>query len=67
MVLHPHHSGWAHRAGLLDAFLRDMQSHPGLWNPTGAELADYWVGRYPPEQFLKLEPSIWKDYADSLS
>ena len=67
MVLHPDHSGWAHRAQLLGAFLQDMKANPGLWNPTGGELSDYWVNTYPPEQFLKLEPSIWRDYEDSLS
>lgn len=67
MVLHPQHSGWAHRAQLLDAFLTEMRTHPGLWNPTGRELADYWVRRYPPEQYLKLEPSIWQDHEGSLS
>jgi peptidoglycan/xylan/chitin deacetylase (PgdA/CDA1 family) len=66
MVLHPHHSGWAHRVLLLDSFLRDMCGRPGLWNPTGAELAAYWVDRYPPDQFLRLEPSIWQDHEGSL-
>ncbi len=67
MVLHPQHSGWAHRAQLLDAFLKEMRAHPGLWNPTGGELAEYWVGKYPPQQYLKLEPSIWQDHEGSLS
>ncbi|HEX2885373.1 polysaccharide deacetylase family protein [Vineibacter terrae] len=67
MVLHPQHSGWAHRAQLLDTFLQDMRSHPGLWTPTGRELADYWLKAYPQERFLKLEPSIWQDHEGSLS
>jgi len=67
MVLHPHHSGWAHRAQLLDSFLQDMQAHPGLWNPTGGDLARYWSRTYPPAQYLKLEPSIWQDHEGSLS
>lgn len=67
MVLHPHHSGWAHRVQLLDSFLQDLRAHPGLWNPTGGELARYWSRTYPPEQYLKLEPSIWQDHEGSLS
>jgi len=44
-----------------------MTSLPDLWNPTGAECARYWTATYPAAATLALEPSIWKDYPDSLS
>jgi peptidoglycan-N-acetylglucosamine deacetylase len=67
MVLHPHASGWGHRTQLLDDFLTTLRGFPGLWNPTGAEVARYWGGKYPARTHLKLEPSIWQDYPGSLS
>lgn len=67
MVLHPRGIGWGHRVQLLDDFLAYMGSFPGLWNPTGAEVARYWQQTYPAHTHLKLEPSIWRDYPGSLS
>jgi hypothetical protein len=67
MVLHPRASGWGHRVQMLDDFLASMHGFPGLWNPTGAEVAQYWKQTYPASTHLKLEPSIWKDYPGSLS
>jgi peptidoglycan/xylan/chitin deacetylase (PgdA/CDA1 family) len=67
MVLHPRASGWGHRVQLLDDFLAHMRNFPGLWVPTGAEVAQYWQEAYPARTQLKLEPSIWQDYPGSLS
>ena len=51
----------------MEDFLKHMKSLPDLWNPTGAECAQYWTATNPAAAFLKLEPSIWKDYPGSLS
>jgi peptidoglycan/xylan/chitin deacetylase (PgdA/CDA1 family) len=67
MTLHPQHSGWCHRMGLLEDFLDYMTSLPDLWNPTGRECARYWTATYPAATHLRLEPSIWQDYPGSLS
>ena len=67
MTLHPHHIGWCSRLQLLDDFLSYLRSFPSLWNPTGAEFASYWLETYPASAYLRLEPSIWRDYAGSLS
>jgi len=67
MTLHPHLIGFANRLHVLDEFLAHMHSLPGLWNPTGAEIADHWAANYPQATHLKLEQSVWKDYPGSLS
>jgi hypothetical protein len=67
MVLHPQHIGWCNRLGGLEEFLGYLTHLPDLWNPTGAECARYWTATYPAATYLKLEPSIWKDYPGSLS
>ena len=67
MTLHPHHIGWCNRAAGLEDFLSYMTSLPDLWNPTCVECARYWTTAYPAAAYLKLEPSIWKDYPGSLS
>jgi peptidoglycan/xylan/chitin deacetylase (PgdA/CDA1 family) len=67
MTLHPHHIGWCNRLQLLDDFLLYLRGRPGLWNPTGAECARWWLATYPASTTLKLEPSIWQDYPGSLS
>ena len=51
----------------LATMLREAMAHPGVWAATGAEIAAHWQGRYPASETLKLAPSIWQDYADSLS
>jgi peptidoglycan-N-acetylglucosamine deacetylase len=66
MTLHPQHIGWCTRMAGLEAFLEYMTSLPDLWNPTGAECAQYWTTTYPAAT-LKLEESIWRDYPGSLS
>ena len=67
MTLHPQHIGWCNRMSGLEDFLAYMTSLPDLWNPTGIECARYWSATYPAAPTLELEPSIWKDYPDSLS
>jgi peptidoglycan-N-acetylglucosamine deacetylase len=73
MVLHPQGSGFAHRAEMLDRFLTQALAMPGLWNPTGSECADWWMGAYPKDTHLApgsahaLKDSIWRDYPGSLS
>lgn len=66
MTLHPR-LAWANRLQVVDEFLDHAKSLPGLWNATAGECAAYWLKNYPAESSLKLEPSIWKDYPDSLS
>lgn len=67
MTLHPHAIGWCNRAQLLDEFLAHVGRLPDVWNPTSAACAEYWQDTYPAQTTLKLEPSIWRDYPDSLS
>jgi peptidoglycan/xylan/chitin deacetylase (PgdA/CDA1 family) len=67
MTLHPRHIGWCNRLQLLDEFLSYLRGFPGLWNPTGEECARYWLATYPASTYLRLEPSIWRDYPGSLS
>ena len=67
MTLHPRHIGWCNRLQLLDDLLSYMRGFPGLWNPTGAECARYWLETYPASAYLRLEPGIWRDYPGSLS
>lgn len=67
MTLHPAHSGWCNRMALLDAFLAEAMSFSDVWNATGSACASYWRNAYPASEFLRLEPSVWKDYPGSLS
>jgi peptidoglycan/xylan/chitin deacetylase (PgdA/CDA1 family) len=67
MVLHPQHSGWAHRAQMLDDFLTHLRAHPGLWIATGSDLAVHFAAVHPPQTHLRLAPSIWTDHPGSLS
>ncbi len=67
MTLHPFAIGFAHRVRLLEDFLRHMVSCPGLWNATGGEVARHWTTIRPAATHLRLEPSIWRDHAGSLS
>jgi peptidoglycan-N-acetylglucosamine deacetylase len=67
MTLHPQHIGWCNRLQLLDEFLAYLRGFPGLWNPTGEECARYWLTTYPASAYLRLEPSLWRDYPGSLS
>ncbi|WP_294923642.1 polysaccharide deacetylase family protein [uncultured Paracoccus sp.] len=63
----PARSGWGHRFVNLSSFLRDAMAHPAIWAATGAEIAAHWHDAFPASRRLKLEPSIWRDYEDSLS
>jgi peptidoglycan-N-acetylglucosamine deacetylase len=67
MTLHPQHIGWCNRLQLLDEFFGYLRGFPDLWNPTGKECARYWLETYPASSYLRLEPSIWRDYPGSLS
>ena len=67
MTLHPYAISWCNRMKLLEDFLARLAGVPGLWNPTGTELAEYWLETYPAETHLQLEPSIWADHPGSLS
>jgi peptidoglycan/xylan/chitin deacetylase (PgdA/CDA1 family) len=67
MVIHPQHSGFAHRLKMLDDFLGWIGDHPGVWNPTGSECAAHWDVALPRAEHLRLRPSIWRDYPGSLS
>ncbi|MEE9254951.1 MAG: polysaccharide deacetylase family protein [Pseudomonadales bacterium] len=67
MTLHPHAIGWCNRLELLKDFLAHMHDCPGVWNATGAQVADYWLDTYPASSHLRLEPSVWQDYPGSLS
>ena len=67
MVVHPQHSGFAHRLAMLDGFLAWLEDWPGIWNPTGSGCAAHWEATFPRETHLRLEPSIWKDHTGSLS
>ena len=67
MTLHPHAIGWAHRLKLLEDFFSHIRGFPGIWNATGAQIADHWQQNYPASTHLRLEESIWRDYPGSLS
>jgi peptidoglycan/xylan/chitin deacetylase (PgdA/CDA1 family) len=67
MVLHPQHMGFAHRLGMLNAFLSEVRGAGGVWNATGEECAAHWSETFPAETHLRLEPSIWQDHPGSLS
>jgi peptidoglycan/xylan/chitin deacetylase (PgdA/CDA1 family) len=67
MTLHPHAIGWCNRLKLLEDFLARLTNHPGVWNPTSAQVAAYWSETYPASTHLRLEPSIWQDHPGSLS
>ena len=67
LCVSPARSGWGHRFDNLATVLREAMAHPGVWAATGAEIAAHWQSVQPVETSLKLAPSIWQDYEDSLS
>lgn len=67
LCVSPTRSGWGHRFDSLAGFLAEVMAHPGVWAAAGGEIADHWHARYPAAEHLKLAPSIWTDYPDSLS
>lgn len=67
MVLHPYAIGWGHRLRLLSEFLDYVAALPNVWNATALQCAEHWLTAHPPEDALRLRPSIWVDHADSLS
>ena len=67
MVLHPHAVAWCNRRRRLEQFFAHMTERHDVWTPTGSACAEHWRSRYPATDYLKLEPSIWRDHAGSLS
>ncbi|SON56647.1 putative urate catabolism protein [Hartmannibacter diazotrophicus] len=67
VTISPARSGWGHRFAMLETFLRDVTSMPGLFIATGSEIAAHWTATFPAATTLNLKPSIWRDHADSLS
>lgn len=67
LTLHPGNIGWCNRLYLLDQFLDHARASGEIWNATSRECASYWKTQYPAETYLRLEPSVWKDYPGSLS
>jgi hypothetical protein len=59
--------GFAHRLGMLNAFLSEVRGASGVWNATGEECTAHWSKTFPAETHLRLEPSIWQDHPGSLS
>ena len=66
MTLDPQHSGWCNGLQVLDEFL-PYAPLSRFWNSTGEECGRHWLETYPAASYLRLEPSIWQDYSDSLS
>ncbi len=64
-VVHGFLSGWGQRLEVLDQLLTHIRGGAAVWNPTGAQCAQYWRSTYPPETALKLAPSVWVDYPGS--
>ncbi len=67
MVLHPGAVGWGHRLQLLEDFLAHVRGFPDVWHARSGECARWWKTTFPPSQYLRLEPSVWRDYPGSLS
>ena len=67
MVLHPHAIAWPNRLHLLEQFLEHVRGLPELWHATSAQCARHWAASFPAATHLKLEPSVWRDHAGSLS
>lgn len=67
MVLHPGAIGWCNRLQLLEDFFAHMRGFPGIWHATSGACARYWASAYPAAGYLRLEPSVWRDYPGSLS
>jgi hypothetical protein len=67
MVINPCTISICGRLKLLEDMLIYIGDKPAVWNPTAADCSRYWKKKYPAETYLKLEPSIWKDYPGSLN
>lgn len=67
MVVHPYAIGWGHRLKFLDRFLDHLETLPRVWNASALQCATHWRQQYPAETALRIQPSLWVDYADSLS
>jgi peptidoglycan/xylan/chitin deacetylase (PgdA/CDA1 family) len=64
MTLHPYAVGFGHRVRLLETFLQYVSGFEGVWNATASEVIAHWREIEPAP---RLAPSIWRDYAGSLS
>jgi peptidoglycan-N-acetylglucosamine deacetylase len=64
MTLHPYAIGFGHRIRLLETFLQFAGGHDAVWNATASEVIAHWRELDPAP---RLEPTIWRDYAGSLS
>ncbi len=67
MTLHPHIIGCLHRIRLLEDFFASVKAHDDVWIATAKQCAEHWLAHHNPETHLRLAPSIWRDYHDSLS
>jgi peptidoglycan/xylan/chitin deacetylase (PgdA/CDA1 family) len=67
IFVHPYLIQWGNRLEILENLIAYIKDFPGVWNPTGIEVAQYWKANYPASSYLNLKESIWKDYAGSLS
>lgn len=48
LALHPYVFGQPHRIQHLDKLLKYILSHSGVWQATGAEIAEWYYSTYPP-------------------
>jgi peptidoglycan/xylan/chitin deacetylase (PgdA/CDA1 family) len=48
IALHPYLIGQPHNIGPFKRALKHIMSHDGVWNATGAEILDWWIGNYQP-------------------
>jgi hypothetical protein len=47
IAVHPFVTGQPHRIGALDAALKHICSHPGVWRATGWEIVQHFLARQP--------------------
>jgi len=67
MTVSPARSGWGHRFTMLETFLREVTTMPDVFAASSREIAAHWAAHFPAVSTLKLQTSIWRDHADSLS
>ncbi|TQE98414.1 MAG: polysaccharide deacetylase family protein [Spiribacter salinus] len=66
MTLHPNLIGCLHRIPLLESFLASLTAREDVWIAPAKQFEEHWRTQHPPETHLRLEPSIWRSYPDSL-
>jgi len=67
MTVHPRLIAWGGRLGVLEDVLARLKNGPPVWNTTAQACARWFTAAYPASATLRLEPSIWQDFPDSLS